>query len=89
MVWRVQDLSMLGNALVLVSGSAILLMLLPAIIELKKPQDKGPRLIADYYWQMGLGALQTSLINMEEETLSNSWKVKRVFFLANVSNIEF
>ncbi len=48
-------------------AAAIALMFLPALVELKRPKDAGPRLVNGYFELMGLSSLKTPLTNMEVE----------------------
>jgi hypothetical protein len=42
-------------------------MYLPAIIELRKPKDSGPRLINDNIAKIKISALEIPIANIEEE----------------------
>ena len=54
-------------ALAMASVVSVGLFFLPAIVELKKPRDAGPRLIADILGQ-NRSSTKTSLINIEDES---------------------
>jgi hypothetical protein len=46
----------------------ILLMLLPAIVELKKPKDEGPRIIMDNISEVQIQIMRmTPIVNIENE----------------------
>jgi hypothetical protein len=62
-----QMLDMLLVALAMASVVSVGLLFLPAIVELKKPRDAGPRLIADVLGQ-NRSSIKTSLINIEDES---------------------
>jgi hypothetical protein len=47
------------------------LLFLPALIELKKPQDAGPRLITTFSTQMPLSAQHMALFDLEDELESD------------------
>ncbi len=67
----------------------ILLMFLPAIIELKKPKDAGPRLITDSFAQMRLPSLKTALFNIEDELKFDSQLILKIGgFLRFIPNLE-
>ena len=53
-------------ALAMASVVSVGLLFLPAIIELKKPHDAGPRLIIDFLGQKFLDPHQMALYNLEE-----------------------
>lgn len=53
----------------------IIIMLLPALIELKKPRDAGPQKILENYERHGIDLL---LINMESEIKFDWATVRRV-----------
>ena len=62
--------------------------LLPAIIELKKPKDAGPRLIIDFA-QICLSDLKTSLLNIQEDLKFNSQFTSKIrVFLRFIPNLE-
>ncbi|MCL5949487.1 MAG: hypothetical protein M1490_03305 [Candidatus Bathyarchaeota archaeon] len=64
-------------------------MFLPAIIELKKPKDAGPRLITDSFAQMHLSALKTALLNIEDELKFDSQLSGKIGnFLRFIPNLE-
>jgi hypothetical protein len=84
----IQSLDLLITTLI-AATTAIVLMFLPAIIELKKPRDAGPRLITDYFAQMGLSALRIPLINIEDGgKLDSQLTVKIASFLYFIPNLE-
>jgi hypothetical protein len=70
-ILRIQDrridemLDSLLVALAIISVVSVGLLFLPAIIELKKPRDAGPRLIDDVLGQNS--SIKTSLLNIEDE----------------------
>ena len=68
------------------TGTGLLLMFVPALMELKKPLDAGPRLIQDTYIPPVLSNLR-SLLNLEDESLADvrSTKIAQVLdFLPNL-----
>jgi hypothetical protein len=66
-----QSLETLIVTLVVTIVVFVALLFLPAIIELKKPKDAGPRVIVDFA-QICINDLKTSLINIEEDLKFNS-----------------
>ena len=70
----------------------ISLFFLPAIIELRKPKDAGPRIISDNPAKITRGTLKnpTLIIDIEEEqNLTFQSTIKNASFLYNIPNIEF
>ena len=65
-----QMLDSLLVALAMASVVSVGLLFLPAIVELKKPRDAGPRLIANIHGQ-NRSSPKTSLINIEDESKLN------------------
>jgi hypothetical protein len=61
---------------------------LPAIIELKKPKDAGPRFIIDFA-QICLSDLKTSLLKIEEDLKLDSQLTSKIgVFLRFIPNLE-
>jgi len=67
----------------------IILFFLPAIIELKKPKDAGPRIINDNPAKITLGALKIPIMNIEETQKLTYQPIKNATFLYAIPNIEF
>jgi hypothetical protein len=68
----------------------IILFFLPAIIELKKPKDAGPRIIIDNPAKITLGMLKIAIIDIEEgQKLTYQSTMKNAAFLYIIPNIEF
>ena len=66
-----------------------LLMFLPAIIELKKPKDAGPRLINDNIAKIRISTLKIPLTNIEEEQKFGSQSIINIAsFLYLIPNLE-
>ncbi len=66
-----------------------LLMLLPAIIELKKPKDAGPRLINDNIAKIRISTLKIPITNIEEEQKFDSQSTINIAsFLYLIPNLE-
>ena len=63
----IQDPNSLIAALIATTSMIIVLFFLPALIELKKPKDAGPRLINDNIPKIRIGALKVPIIDIEEE----------------------
>ena len=58
------NVGLLIETIVATAAITIVLFFLPALIELKKPQDAGPRLISDNVPQIGIA--ETTIIDIEE-----------------------
>ena len=68
----------------------IILFFLPAIVELKRPTDAGPRIISDNPAKIMLSMLKIPIIDIEErQTLTYQPAIKNAAFLYNIPNIEF
>jgi len=63
-------------------------MFLPAIIELKKPHDPGPRLIHESFAQSRLGGFKAFLTDGEEGKIGAQLTTKSSFFPSFITNIE-
>ena len=81
-------LQLLFGALTATIVTSIFLMFLPIMIELKKHKDAGPRLIAEYFVQTGLGTLKNLLNLEEEEPICSQLTFKTVVFPVFISNLE-
>ncbi len=67
----------------------VTLMFLPALIELKRPRDAGPRLIANSFAPWRLISLKSVLSDIEEEVKFDSKLDSRIaIFLNFVPNLE-
>jgi hypothetical protein len=66
-----------------------LLMFLPAIIELKKPKDAGPRLINDNIAKIRISTLKIPITNIEEEQKFDSQSTINIAsFIYLIPNLE-
>jgi hypothetical protein len=83
---QIQNLIILITHLIAPAAITITLMFLPAIIELKKPRDAGPRLITPSS-QTRLSGLKI-LTDAEEEKFISPLTLKTSFFPIGISNIE-
>jgi hypothetical protein len=75
--------------LILGVSTFILIMLLPAILELKRPRDAGPRMIADdvHFTQPKIRSMP--IVNVEEEQRFDQVLVKRIAdVIAVLPNLE-
>ena len=63
----IQDPNSLIATLIATTAIVIVLFFLPALIELKKPKDAGPRLIDYKILKLRIGILKVPLIDIEEE----------------------
>jgi hypothetical protein len=64
----IPNLTSIITILVLGIPILILIMLLPAILELKKPKDEGPRMIMDNISEVQIQVMRrTPIINIENE----------------------
>ena len=85
----IQSLNTLITTLIATATITILLMFLPAIIELKKPKDAGPRLITENFTKIGLNALKIPIINIEDDwKLDIQSTMKIASFLHVIPNLE-
>ena len=68
----------------------IILFFLPALIELKRPKDAGPRIIIDNPAKITLGMLKIPIVDIEErQNLIYQPAIKNEAFLYDIQNIEF
>jgi len=86
--------SQIPNTLFISSAIAItmivILFFLPAIIELKRPKDAGPRLIKDNPAKVTLSMLKIPIIDIEEgQKLICQFTTKSDAFLHDFPDIEF
>ena len=66
-----------------------LLMFLPAVIELKKPKDAGPRLINDNIAKIRISTLKIPITNIEEEQKFDSQSTINIAsFIYLIPNLE-
>lgn len=61
----IQELTLIGTFLGIVT--ALFLMFIPAIVELKRPQDAGPRLILENFVMLSVPTPPPVLIDLECE----------------------
>jgi hypothetical protein len=66
-----QNLCLLAVQTAIVT-SIVTLLFLPAIFELKKPKDLGPRLIKENSANIRIGAFTTDIFNLDEEENNKS-----------------
>ena len=79
------------SALVAAIAMVFTLLFLPAIIELKRPKDSGPRLITNDISKLMLISLHLHILNIEEEQLRAfdiQLATKIANFLRAIQNIE-
>jgi len=62
----------------------ILIMLLPALFELKIPKDAGPRMVTDYGFPTSLGIEEILIANLEEKQGFEQILVKNIVDAINV-----
>ena len=67
----------------------IILFFLPAIIELKKPKDAGPRIIIDIPAKITLSMLKIPLMDIEERQNPTYQSIIKNAAFLNLPNIEF
>jgi hypothetical protein len=63
----IQDPNSLIATLAATTAIVIVLFFLPALIELRRPKDAGPRLIKDVTTKIRLGSLKLIITDIEEE----------------------
>jgi hypothetical protein len=81
-----ESLSLLAIQTAIVTGTVILLSL-PAIVELKKPKDSGPRLIKDNFERIRIGEFRNGMVNLDEEE-NDKLKIGLASFLCRFPNLE-
>lgn len=75
--------------LIAITTITFLLMFLPAIIELKKPKDEGPRRINDNIAKIRISTLKIPITNIEEEQKFDSQSTINIaIFLFLFPNLE-
>jgi hypothetical protein len=63
----------------------IFIMLLPSLLELKKPKDAGPRIIIDYTYDMQtLWKVSMPIMDVEEERIFDKMLVKKIVEVISV-----
>lgn len=84
-----ENISMLAVTFGATVALTMLIMLLPAILELKKPLDAGPRLIMNDATQFAAVQSRIPLKNLEDESKPvNQLKVKLTDFHSLLPNLE-
>jgi len=84
----IQGLYLVAFQSAIVTG-IVTFLLLPAIVELRKPTDLGPRLIKDNTVQTFLVNFRIGIINIDEETeVENQSKMDLSVFLQRFPNSE-
>jgi hypothetical protein len=81
----------LFSALVAAVTIALTLLFLPALVELRKPKDSGPRLITKDISRLMLISLHPHLLNIEDEQLrafDSQLAAKIASLLGSISNLE-
>jgi hypothetical protein len=75
--------------LIAITTITFLLMFLPAVIELKKPKDAGPRLINDNIAKIRISTLKIPITNIEEEQKFDSQSTINIAsFIYLIPNLE-
>ncbi len=69
----VQSLYVLASQTVIVAIT-VLILFLPALVELRKPKDSGPRLIKDNSYKIRICSFKIDIVNIEEEPEGQSIK---------------
>lgn len=67
--------------------SIVTLLFLPAIMELKKPKDSGPRLIKDNFESIRIGAFKSGIVNLDEDE-NDKLTIEITSFLCRFPNLE-
>jgi hypothetical protein len=81
----------LVSALVAAIAIALTLLFLPALIELKRPRDSGPRLITKDISRLMLISLHPHVLNIEDEQMrafDSELAAKIASFLCVIPNLE-
>ncbi|MGD0994359.1 MAG: hypothetical protein ABR909_02410 [Candidatus Bathyarchaeia archaeon] len=85
----IQDQNSLIATLIATIAMIIVLFFLPALIELKKPKDAGPRLIDDNIPKIRIGTLKVPITDIEEEQkFTYQSTTKTADFLYTIPNLE-
>lgn len=79
-----QELTLIGTFLGIVT--ALFLMFMPALMELKRPQDAGPRLILENFVMLPAPAPPLVLIDLEAEAQIILTHERFLFFLPNLES---
>ena len=64
---QVPNPNVLIATMIITTAIVIILFFLPALIELKKPKDAGPRLIDDNIPKIRISSLKVTITDIEEE----------------------
>jgi hypothetical protein len=89
MILMIQNIEILVASLLLTTALSFGLLFLPAIIELKKPKDAGPRLISDSFANMHLDVFRESLINIEDTLEADIQGANKIHdFYSFIQNLE-
>ena len=76
-------------ALTTTVAASVTLLFVPAVIELKKPPDAGPRCIPDSSSQIRLNNLKMALSNIDEELKFESYLTSKIgSFLHFIPNLD-
>ena len=85
----IQDPASLIATLIATTAIIIILFFLPALIELKKPKDAGPRLINDNIPKIRISTLKLPITDIEEEQkFTYQSTIKIVGSLYSLPNLE-
>ncbi len=85
----IQDPNSLIATLIATTAIIIVLFFLPALIELKKPKDAGPRLINDNIPKIRIGTLKVPITDIEEEQKFTYQSIIKIAdFLYTLPNLE-
>jgi hypothetical protein len=85
----IQSLNTLITTLIAITTVTTIIMFLPAIIELKKPKDAGPRIIKGNFAKIGISTLKIPIINIEDDwKLDIQSTMKIASFLNVIPNLE-
>lgn len=82
----IQELTLIGTFLGIVI--ALCLMFMPALVELKRPQDAGPRLILENFSRLSAPAIMSklTLIDLEDESQKIKTYERLLYFLPNLES---
>lgn len=85
----IENASLLLTTFGATASITMLITLLPAILELKKPLDAGPRLIIDDFEYLTASQFRIPLMNIEDEISTiNQLNIKLPVFPRFVPNLE-
>jgi hypothetical protein len=79
----------LFTPLIVATAMIVILFFLPALIELKKPKDAGPRIISEDWTKLIISTFKVSITDIEEQQkFGYQPTMQIVYFLLALPNME-